>query len=293
MIHFNNLFKFAGVWGFGIAVFIFSYTYNRRLVDWLRFQSLGTRDYIVERLSVMFIEIPPQKILAYLFALSVGSGALVFLFCLPKLIPAFMFGAMATIIGWKAPKPIVDMVYKRRVRKFATQMIDGLGLMSNGLKSGLSVAQALGLVVNEMPNPMQQEFNLVLNQNKLGVPLEEAFVNLSKRMKSDDVEMFVTSINILKETGGNLAETLDTIVLTIRERLKVEKKIEAMTAQGLYQGVFVMSVPPILGVAFYQTDPEFMSPLFNTPIGWLIIMVIILLELIGFFVIMRIIKIDV
>src|SRR6185437_4627217 len=141
-----------------------------------------------------------------------------------------------TIIGWKAPKPIVDYVYRRRVQKFVLQMVDALSLMSNGLKSGLSVVQSLGLVAQEMPNPIQQEFNLVLSENKVGVSLEEAFLNLSKRIKSDDVEMFVTSINILKETGGNLAETFDTIVMTIRDRIKVENKIDALTAQGFYQG---------------------------------------------------------
>jgi tight adherence protein B len=144
-----------------------------------------------------------------------------------------------------------------------------------------------------MPNPIHQEFNLVLSENKLGVSLEDAFLNLSKRIKTDDVEMFVTSVNILKETGGNLAETFDTIVTTIRERIKVQNKIAALTAQGFYQGVFVMAIPPILGVVFYQTDPEFMSPLFTTVLGWLIVMVIILLEVIGFFVIMKVIKIDV
>ena len=87
-------------------------------------------------------------------------------------------------------------------------MVDALSLMSNGLKSGLSVVQALGLVTQEMANPIQQEFSLVLSENKLGVSLEDAFTNLSKRVKSDDVEMFVTSINILKETGGNLGGDL-------------------------------------------------------------------------------------
>ena len=100
-----------------------------------------------------------------------------------------------------------------------------------------------------------------MSENKLGVSIEDAFLNLSRRIRSDDVEMFVTSVNILKETGGNLAETFDTIVMTIRERIKVEKKIEAMTAQGLYQGIFVMCIPPVLGLVFYQTDPEFMRPL--------------------------------
>jgi tight adherence protein B len=208
-------------------------------------------------------------------------------------IPGFFLGAILGAIGWKIPKPIVDMMYKRRTEKFVIQMVDALNLMSNGLKSGLSVVQALGLVTQEMPNPIQQEFGLVLSENKLGVSLEEAFNNLSKRIKSDDVEMFVTSINILKETGGNLAETFDTITTTIRERIKVEKKISAMTAQGFYQGVFVMCIPPILGAVFYQTDPEFMRPLFTTPVGWILCFVIILLESVGFFVIMKVIKIDV
>src|SRR5690606_27062927 len=146
--------------------------------------------------------------------------------------PGIPFAVFVTIVGWKAPKPIVDFIYRRRVEKLTMQMIDGLALMSNGLKSGLSIVQALNLVVEEMPNPIHQEFALILNQNKLGVPLEEAFTNFANRVESDDVEMFVTSVNILKETGGNLAETFDTIVTTIRERLKVQKKISAMTAQG-------------------------------------------------------------
>ena len=282
-----------GLVSLAIAAFGISYHYNRRFMDWLRFQSLGTRDYIVERLSMMFIDIPPQRILIAMFAMSFGMGTLVFLALLPKLLPAIVLGLGTAIGGWKAPKPLVDFIYKRRVKKFVLQMVDGLSLMSNGLKSGLSVVQSLGLVRQEMPNPIQQEFTLILNQNKVGVSLEDAFSNLAKRIKSDDVEMFVTSVNILKETGGNLAETFDTIVTTIRERIKVENKIAALTAQGFYQGVFVMAIPPILGFVFYQSDPEFMKPLFQTTIGWAIILTIILLEALGFFVIMKVIDIDV
>ncbi|MGK5086258.1 type II secretion system F family protein [Bdellovibrionota bacterium FG-2] len=285
--------KYVGLIGLFVGVFGVSYHYNKRLLDWLRFQSLGTRDYIVERLGLMFIEIPAHRILIGLFSLSFGLGTLVFLSFLPDLFPGVPLGLLTAVIGWKSPKPFVDWMYRRRVDKFVMQMVDALSLMSNGLKSGLSVAQAMGLVTQEMPNPIQQEFGLVLSQNKLGVSLEEAFTGLSVRIKSDDVEMFVTSVNILKETGGNLAETFDTIVSTIRERLKVENKIKALTSQGLYQGVFVMAIPPLLGVVFYQTDPEFMKPLFTTWMGWVIIMVILALEAVGFFVIMKIIKIEV
>lgn len=287
------LLKYAGILIFGAAAFVLSYHYNKRFLDWLRFQSLGTRDYIVERLSLMFIEVPPHQILLGLFALSFGLGSVVFLAFLPNLFPGIPLAILTTVVGWKAPKPIVNFIYKKRVEKIVFQMMDGLNLMSNGLKSGLSIVQSLGLVVQEMPNPLHQEFNLILSQNKLGVPLEEAFNNFAKRVESDDVEMFVTAVNILKETGGNLAETFDTIVTTIRERIKVEKKIAAMTAQGFYQGMVVIGIPPLLGAAFYQSDPEFMRPLFTTAIGWMIILVILTLEVVGFFAIMKVTKIDV
>lgn len=285
--------KWVGLLALGIAIFGISYQYNKRFLDWLRFQSLGTRDYIVETLGLMFIDIPPNQILLGLFGLSFGLGAIVFLLLLPYWFPGLVFGLTMAIIGWKAPKPIVNYLYRKRVSTFVLQMVDALGLMSNGMKSGLSVVQSLGLVTQEMPNPIQQEFNMILNQTKLGVSLEEAFTNLSKRVKADDVEMFVTSVNILKETGGNLAETFDTIVQTIRDRIKVENKIAALTAQGLYQGLFVMAIPPVMGLYFYQTDPEFMSPMVTTALGWIIIFLIFVLEVVGFFVIMKIIKIDV
>ena len=103
-------------------------------------------------------------------------------------------------------------------------MIDGLTLLSNGLKSGISMIQALQMVVEELPNPFSQELNLVLSQQRLGVSLEEAFLNLSERIPTEDVQMFVSSIVILSETGGNLSQTFDTVVHTIRERIKIEKK---------------------------------------------------------------------
>ena len=277
----------------GVAICGIAYHFSQQFLDWLRFQSIGTRDYIVEKLSLMFMETPPDKILLYMFLLSFGLGATVFFLFLPNVVPGAIFGLIATVVGWKLPRPIVDFLYRRRMAKFVTQMVDGLGLMSNGLKSGLSVVQALGLVIQEMPDPMKQEFGLVMNENKLGVTLEEAFNNLARRMPAEDVEMFVTAINILKETGGNLSETFDTIVITIRERVKIEAKISAMTAQGFYQGMIVMAVPPVLGVVISQSDPEFMEPLLTTPVGWVVLMAILVLELVGFFVIMRVIKVEV
>jgi len=278
---------------FFVSVAFIAYRYSERFLEWLRFQSIGTRDYIVDRLNLMFIDITPGRVLLGQFLLSFGLGFVVFLLLLPQFFPAILFGLLITLVGWKAPKPIVDWMYARRVKQFAYQMIDALSLMSNGLKSGLSVVQAMGLVTQEMPDPIRQEFNLVLSENKLGVSVEEAFNNLAKRIISDDVEMFVTSINILKETGGNLAETFDTITSTIRDRIKLEKKIDAMTALGYGQGMILLCVPAVMGLILHMSDPEFMKPLFTTAIGWIIILVILGLELMAYVMITKIVKIDV
>jgi tight adherence protein B len=284
-------------WILGVVVFLSAllvgYQFSGRILDWIRFQSIGTRDYIADRLQLMMIEVPPEKILIGQVSLSLGLGGLIFLLCLPNFAMGGFFGAMMMVMGWLLPKPIVNYMYQRRVDKFVEQMVDGLGLMSNGMRSGLSTAQAMGLVAQEMPNPIQQEFNLILSQNKLGVSLEEAFVNLSKRITADEVEMFVTSVNILKETGGNLAETFDTITTLIRERIKVENKIKAMTAQAFWQGIILMCVPPFMAVTLSQSDPELMRPMFTHWLGWLLLTVVVILEAIAFVVIRKVTKIDV
>ncbi|MEW6058140.1 MAG: type II secretion system F family protein [Bdellovibrionota bacterium] len=282
-----------GVLAFGVAVFIFSYHYVQMGLDWLRFQSLGTRDYIVEKCNLMFIDVTPNRVLVWLIAASVGPFLLIFFLFLPNVVPGLVFGVAGAVAGWKLPKPFINYLFRRRIDKFNLQMVDGLGLMANAMRSGLSVVQAMGIVSEQMPNPMSQEFNLILSQNKVGVSIEEAFTNLSKRVNCEDVEMFVTSVNILKETGGNLAETFDTIVFVIRERLRVESKIKALTAQGFIQGIILLSVPPILGIYFAVSEPGFMDPLFSHPLGWAILAGIIGLEITAYVVVKKMIAIDV
>jgi len=287
------MFKFLGLLFLGLSVFLGVNYFSKRFLDWLRFQSLGTRDYVVERLGLMFIQVDPDQTLIVLSSVSIFLGGVTFLIFLPHWITGLILGGMVASLSWKIPRPVVDYMYSQRIDKFTLQMVDGLSLMSNGMKSGLSVVQALALVTQEMEDPIRQEFNLVLSENKLGVSLEEAFLNLSKRVRTEDVEMFVTAINILKETGGNLAETFDTIVGTIRERIKVQKKIAALVAQGLYQGMFMIAIPPILGVMFYLTDPDMMRPLFTTVLGWVILFIVLVLEVIGFVVIRKVVQIEV
>lgn len=116
------------------------------------------------------------------------------------------------------------------------QLVDGLNLISSGLRAGLSLPQSMGMVVEELPQPISQEFNLVLQQNRLGIPLDEALDNLNERLSLQDLQMFVSSVSILRETGGNLPETFDTISDVIRERVRLDQKIQTFVAQGKLQG---------------------------------------------------------
>jgi tight adherence protein B len=277
----------------GVLIFIVAYVNANRFLEWLRWQSIGNRDYIVETMAKMFIEVSPNRILLYMILTSLVPALLLFLLILPQIIPATIFSVAAGVLFWFLPKAVVNQMFQRRVTKFNFQMIDGLSLMANGMKSGLSIIQAMGMVKAEMPNPLSQEFDYVLRQNQLGVSVEEAFQNLAKRIPSEDVNMFVTAIVILKETGGNLAETFETIVYTIRERIKVEQKIAAMVAQGVAQGVIVFCMPFGLGIMFYLSDPGLITPLFTNPLGWLMTGVMLTLQFVGGFVILKVVQIRV
>jgi tight adherence protein B len=277
----------------GFMVFIVAYTNANRFLEWLRWQSIGTRDYIVEKLGLMFIEAQPNQVLGVMVATSILPAVVIFWAVMPLLIPACILFLVVAVAMWFVPKAIVDNMFNRRVELFNTQMVDGLGLMANGLKSGLSIIQAIGMVKREMPNPFSQELDYVLKQQQLGISVEEAFQNLSKRIGSEDVNMFVTSVVILKETGGNLAETFETIVGVIRERIKVEKKISAMMRQNLAQGAIVASMPFALMAMFYFSDEGFLLPMFTEPLGWVLLAVAFVFWVLGVIMIYKVVQIKV
>jgi tight adherence protein B len=279
--------------GVGLCTFLITYANADRIIAWLKEQSLGNREYVLKQLDIMFVEIDRKRITTGMLLISFGMGALAFIVFWPQVVFGLGIGAVLTFVGWKIPKKMVDWYYARRASLFVDQMVDGLTLMSNGLKSGLSIPQAMKLIVDNMPNPISQEFELMLSQNTLGVSLEEVLNELAKRIPYPDVQMFVTAVNILKDTGGNLAETFDTIVKTIRERIKVEKKIAAVTAQGVTQGTIITLTPFVLLLVFYFLDANYIAPLFNRTLGWIILLVMLTLQIIGGLLIRKIVRIKV
>ena len=279
----------------GLITFLFFFYYSQSVFNWIENRTLGTRENIMEKLELLFVEISADKIFYLILLVSFGLGSLVFaLFALGGLwflgIVAFVGAAF---VGFRIPVWIVNFFIVRRIKSYQNQMVDALTLLANGIRAGLSVPQALGMVVEEMPIPVSQEFNLVLQQNRIGVPLEECFENLAKRVPLEDNDMFVSSINILRETGGNLAEVFDTIVEVIRERVRLQQKIDTFTAQGMFQGATIFSMPFVMVLIYAVNDPDSVKPLFTTPLGLVATFLALALNLLGGFVILKIVRIKI
>ena len=241
----------------------------------------GNAKWVAEKLDQMFIPLPANMAYRILLIGPFLAAVLVFVAFWPYLFWGLVFGVLILIVGFKMPRPFIEAMISRRTHKLNLQLVDGLTLMSNALRSGLSLMQAIQIVVDEMPNPLSQEMNLILSEQRVGVAVEKAFQNFAERMDTEDIEMFVTAVVVLRETGGNLAETFDTIVSTIRERIKLENKISALTTQGVLQGTIVTLMPFALMILLTLIDPNHMSPLFTTLPGYVMLGLMLILQLIG------------
>ena len=182
---------------------------------------------------------------------------------------------------------------KKRILKFETQLTDALNMLANGLRAGLTLQQSMEQVTKEYDNPLRQEFKLFLREIKLGKQFEEAMEDMSGRVGSEDLTLLVTSINISRQLGGNIAEAFDTISTTIRERFRLEGKIRAMTSQGKMQGLIVSALPSIMGFIFYLMREDLMGPFLSSWQGWILLSGILLMQIAGFLVIRKIVNVEV
>lgn len=278
---------------FGITIFIFSYFTADRLIDFMHRKTLGSREEVLGLMDKMFIDTDRRKVTYTMVAMSFGPAALVFLLTWPHVMFGTFLGGVLMYLGWQAPRIVIHNLWERRCTRLVDQMVDGMTIMSNGIKAGQSLTQSMERVVENMNGPLPQEFGLILNKVRLGMSVEDALNEFGDRIPRQDVQMFVTAVVILKETGGNMAETFQTITSTVRERQKVEKKIEAMTAQGNMQAIIVTLVPLILLGVFLALDPDYVMPLFTKPLGWFCLTIVVTLQIIGLVVMRKIVTIKV
>ncbi|WPB73489.1 type II secretion system F family protein [Archangium violaceum] len=238
-------------------------------------------------LSDMFLFIDARQLLVLNIASMCLLGILTYIIFNPILC------VVATIFGFFLPIILVKHYRKRRIKKFNVQLVDALQAMANAFKAGLTFPQAIEHVAREAQPPLAQEFGLFVKEVKLGVPLEEALINMGRRVGSDDLELVVVATNIARQLGGNMAEMFETISSVIRERFRLEGKIDALTAQGKLQGWVVAAMPAILGLVLNYMRPDLMQPMMDHWFGYILVTVIAIMEVLGVIIIRRIVNIDI
>ncbi len=191
------------------------------------------------------------------------------------------------------PGIIYRTMRKKRLTRFEEQLPDGLLMISGSMRAGASLNIALEGLVKEQPAPLSQEFELFMREQRIGVEFEKSLSNMEKRLPIQDFAMLTSALRINREIGGNLAEILETLAETLRRKHQMEGKIESLTAQGKLQGIVMTGLPVLLGVLLYFLEPAAMSKLWTTTIGYVVLGIIIIMEIMGYIMIRKITSIDV
>ncbi|MBN2162921.1 MAG: type II secretion system F family protein [Pontiellaceae bacterium] len=246
----------------------------------------------------LFLFIPPEQIrrLTHITALVVFllmfmlTGSMV---STAGILRGLIIASLCVVLVYLTPRIVVKIMKRRRLNRFNGQLSGALNGMSNALKAGFSIQQAFDTIVQEGESPIAQEFGMFLQQLRVGVRFEDALEQMDRRVGSEDLTLMIQSIEIARQTGGNLTEVFDRIDETIRERRRIEGKIQALTAQGRIQGRVVGAMPIILGFVLYLLDPPMMMQFLRSTFGMIILGIIFVMELLGAFFIRKIVNIDV
>ncbi|MFO7871811.1 MAG: type II secretion system F family protein [Kiritimatiellia bacterium] len=246
----------------------------------------------------IFLFIPPRRIAEAGWAACAGIFILVFLLTgsftsIRGAVLGLILASIAALLALRAPRFLLAFLRKRRLDKFNNQLVQTLMGMSNALKAGFSITQAVESVAKDGENPIAQEFSLFLQETRVGVSFTEALNNLDERVGSSDLSLVVQAIETARQTGGNLTEIFEKISATIRERMRIENRIRTLTAQGRMQGIVVGAMPAVIGVALLILDPELMIPFMHSALGIIIMASVVVLIFCGAMVIRKIIRIDV
>lgn len=246
----------------------------------------------------IFFFIPPKRILELAWTSAVFCFVIFFFLTgnfrsVPGLARGCIIGSIAGAVALRMPHRILAILKAKRLYRFNEQLVDALMTMSNAMRSGSSIMQAFEHIVNQKVNPISQEFNLFLQQTRVGVKFEDALDNLDKRVNSEDLTLMISAIETARQTGGNLTEVFEQIASTIRERIRIQGRIRTLTAQGRIQGIVVGAMPILLAVALFVLDPTMMMAFFMSPVGLIAGGLVLALEVFGALLIKKIITIDI
>ena len=224
--------------------------------------------------------------LLLLSAVIVGSIAAV-------IVKKWYAGLLAAIIIVAIEYIYVLVRIERRAASFTNQLGDCLMMVANALRAGFSFLQAMDLISKEMEPPISDEFKHVMRDIGVGATVERALDDMDKRVGSPDFSLVVTAVLIQQQVGGDLARILDTISETIQDRIRMRREIKTLTTQGRMSGWILIGTPIVLALFMLSSDPNYMDPFFKNPLGQIIFIATIVMEIIGAIAINRIVDIDV
>ena len=204
-----------------------------------------------------------------------------------------IFGWAGLLIGSFIPYSYANYRRGKRFQKFEELFPEAIDTLARAVRAGHAFTTALELIANEVSDPVASEFRKLFEEQKFGLPVRDALVNLTERVPLVDVKFFVTAVMLQRETGGNLAEILDNLSYVIRERFKIMRQVRVHTAQGRMTMLLLMGLPPVIVVAMLMMNPAFIKPLFTDPMGHTLVVGAIVLQTLGYFVIRRVIRIQV
>lgn len=230
---------------------------------------------------------PEEYILFQWIATALGGGLLLLFF---GKIPLALIGAAG---GYMLPGWWIRQKQKQRLNKFNDGLSDMITTLIGSLRAGFSFAQSLKTVVDEADSPIREEIEQVLKEMQYGTTMEDALQQLKERMPSEDLDLMIQTILIQKQIGGNLATVLQTIVQTIRDRNRIQRQVQTLTAQGRLSGIIIGLLPVALGIIIYLIEPTYIGTLFSNHIGWILMAIGTVSGTIGMILIRKLTRIEV
>jgi tight adherence protein B len=197
------------------------------------------------------------------------------------------------LLGFVLPYSYASYRRNKRFEKFEELFPEAIDTLARAVRAGHAFTTALEMITDEVAEPVSGEFRQLYEEQKFGMPVRDALINLTERVPLVDIKFFVTAVMLQRETGGNLAEILDNLSYVIRERFKIQRQVRVYTAQGRLTMALLMGMPPIIITVMMVLNPSFIKPLFSDPIGHTLLVAGITLQTIGYFVIRKIIRIQV
>jgi tight adherence protein B len=258
----------------------------------LQFVGGYRRRFIVkneERVESLYLGIRPERLWLITLACAAAGALLVGVATGFRLV----FAAAGAVVGFMAPRFYMSFMERKRRKRFDTQLLEALPMVSGAMKAGMSLMQAMERVTKEMGPPIRQEFAHALQENQVGKPIVQALHDMKHRIRSDDLSITVNAIGISQQTGGVLSDLLIKLADMIRTRNRIRGKISSLSATGRLQGIIMVFMPWVMGLAMFILEPVMMRRMFTNPLGQITLVGIGGLEFVGWLVIRKLVSIDV